>query len=224
MFSFLHAIFIYALLLSVLFSVLASDVHCAALSHRAHRRSLNSTSVALLPTSPTSKSIFLEPIAPLVSNSAPTDNAGASPSQFSPPPNVTTGPPKPGPATLDDFQIIAERRIVNIINVLGNGSNIAQWSVSLYVNNKSRMLKSLHRLSTLGPNGKWPDSEINYTTGCDAQRANWPAQVHWQRIGRNILLLNEGRKCSYFVFEKSSCLQPGTVGFLGQNNMPKSLR
>ena len=210
------------------------NVHCTALSRRTHRKSLNSTSVALLPTSsatsPTSKSNFSEPIAPLASNSAPTDNAGVSPnndvtpSQFPPPPNVTAGPPKPGPATVDDFQIIAERRIVNIINALGNGSNIAEWSVSLFVNNKSQILKSLHRLSTLGPNGKWPDSEINYTTGCDAQRANWPAQVHWQRIGKNILLPNEGQKCSYFVFKKSSCLQPGTVDFLGQNNMSKTLR
>jgi hypothetical protein len=31
-------------------------------------------------------------------------------------------------------------------------------------------------------NGKWPDSEVNYTTGCAAQRANWPASAHWSRI------------------------------------------
>lgn len=29
------------------------------------------------------------------------------------------------------------------------------------------------RLSTLGDDGKWPDSEIDYTTGCPARRANW---------------------------------------------------
>ncbi|GJJ11951.1 hypothetical protein Clacol_006189 [Clathrus columnatus] len=37
-------------------------------------------------------------------------------------------------------------------------------------------------LDTLGPDGKWPDSEVDYTTGCDAQRANWPAGQHWFRI------------------------------------------
>ena len=40
----------------------------------------------------------------------------------------------------------------------------------------------LNRLSTLGPDGKWPDNEVDYTTGCAARRANWPAQTHWQRI------------------------------------------
>jgi hypothetical protein len=39
-----------------------------------------------------------------------------------------------------------------------------------------------NRLSTLGPDGKWPDNEVDYTTGCAARRANWPAQAHWQRI------------------------------------------
>lgn len=39
------------------------------------------------------------------------------------------------------------------------------------------------RLSTLGSDGKWPDSEINYTTGCPAQTGSWPAQEHWERIG-----------------------------------------
>lgn len=39
-----------------------------------------------------------------------------------------------------------------------------------------------HRISSLGPDGKWPDDEVDYTTGCEARRANWPAQEHWQRI------------------------------------------
>jgi hypothetical protein len=34
----------------------------------------------------------------------------------------------------------------------------------------------------LGPTGRWPDSEIDYTSKCTAQRANWPAAVHWYRI------------------------------------------
>lgn len=31
------------------------------------------------------------------------------------------------------------------------------------------------RLSTQNPDGSWPD--VDYTTGCAARRANWPAQV-----------------------------------------------
>ena len=42
-----------------------------------------------------------------------------------------------------------------------------------------------YRLATLGSNGKWPDSEIDYTTGCAAQRANWPAENHWVRIRKS---------------------------------------
>ena len=61
-----------------------------------------------------------------------------------------------------------------------------------------RSIEGITRLSTLGSNGKWPDSEIDYTVGCDARRANWcadtfsieaalnvygrPAEEHWQRI------------------------------------------
>ena len=35
-------------------------------------------------------------------------------------------------------------------------------------------------LSSLSANGTWPD--VDYATGCSAQRANWPAQTHWNRI------------------------------------------
>jgi len=28
----------------------------------------------------------------------------------------------------------------------------------------------------------WPASEVDLTTGCNARRANWPAQIHWIRI------------------------------------------
>ncbi|KAI9456630.1 polysaccharide lyase family 8 protein [Russula earlei] len=37
-------------------------------------------------------------------------------------------------------------------------------------------------LKTLKADGSWPASDINYTTGCPAQRANWPASTHWVRI------------------------------------------
>jgi hypothetical protein len=44
----------------------------------------------------------------------------------------------------------------------------------------SLITSSFSRLSRLGADGKW--SDVDYTTGCSAQRANWPAQGHWQRI------------------------------------------
>ncbi|KAF9563105.1 polysaccharide lyase family 8 protein [Agrocybe pediades] len=69
------------------------------------------------------------------------------------------------PSTLQEIQILQTRRLSSIIGAITTSpKNIPAW------------------LSTLGPDGKWPDSEVDYTTGCDARRANWPAQTHWQRI------------------------------------------
>ncbi|OAX43647.1 polysaccharide lyase family 8 protein [Rhizopogon vinicolor AM-OR11-026] len=45
------------------------------------------------------------------------------------------------------------------------------------------MLKSNYcRLADLQADGEWPDSEIDYATGCDGRQANWPAANHWVRI------------------------------------------
>ncbi|KAH7915793.1 polysaccharide lyase family 8 protein [Hygrophoropsis aurantiaca] len=69
------------------------------------------------------------------------------------------------PGTLEDIATIHERRLTTIVEgVSGSAKSISAW------------------LSTLGADGKWPDSEVNYASGCDGQRANWPAQEHWQRI------------------------------------------
>ncbi|KAH7883623.1 polysaccharide lyase family 8 protein [Phlebopus sp. FC_14] len=69
------------------------------------------------------------------------------------------------PGTLQDIEIIKQRRLVTIIEgVTGDPADISSW------------------IADLGPDGRWPDSEVDYTTGCDAQKANWPAQEHWQRI------------------------------------------
>nr|VWO96501.1 Hyaluronate lyase (EC (Hyaluronidase) (HYase) [Ganoderma boninense] len=68
------------------------------------------------------------------------------------------------PGTAADIATILDRRLSIIIEGIGNAHGVAEW------------------LSTLGTNGKWPDSEIDYTTGCDARRANWPAEGHWQRL------------------------------------------
>ncbi|KAI0094643.1 polysaccharide lyase family 8 protein [Irpex rosettiformis] len=50
---------------------------------------------------------------------------------------------------------MTERRLSFIVGASGNLSNISAW------------------LSTLGSDGKWPDSEVDYTAGCTARRANW---------------------------------------------------
>ncbi|TCD64841.1 hypothetical protein EIP91_003589 [Steccherinum ochraceum] len=82
-------------------------------------------------------------------------------SKTSDPTNTT----KPANATVqDDIGTMASRRLSVIVGGLQNASSIPAW------------------MSTLGPDGKWPDSEIDYTTGCKAQGANWPASLHWIRI------------------------------------------
>ncbi|KZP31299.1 polysaccharide lyase family 8 protein [Athelia psychrophila] len=73
----------------------------------------------------------------------------------------------PTKADITDIGTISQRRITDIIGALSaqsSAGSIPGW------------------LSTLGANGMWPASEVNYTAGCAAQRANWPAQTHWHRI------------------------------------------
>ncbi|KAF8973957.1 polysaccharide lyase family 8 protein [Flammula alnicola] len=64
----------------------------------------------------------------------------------------------------DDVTVARQQRLSVIVGSTTGATSISAW------------------LSTLGSDGKWPDSEINYTTGCDAQAASWPAQSHWSRI------------------------------------------
>ncbi|KAJ6610029.1 polysaccharide lyase family 8 protein [Mycena sp. CBHHK59/15] len=70
--------------------------------------------------------------------------------------------PTVDPITAQDIATIHERRLSNIVGALAQASSIASW------------------LSTLNSSGQWPD--VDYTTGCPAQRANWPAEIHWNRI------------------------------------------
>lgn len=52
-----------------------------------------------------------------------------------------------------------------------------------FITSSATMVPSIASwLQTLGPDGSWPAAEINYTFGCPAQRANWPAGTHWTRI------------------------------------------
>ncbi|KAF9481397.1 polysaccharide lyase family 8 protein [Pholiota conissans] len=67
----------------------------------------------------------------------------------------------------DDITIASQQRLSVIVGSTTGATSISAW------------------LSTLGPDGKWPDSEINYTAGCDAQTASWPAQSHWSRISES---------------------------------------
>ncbi|KAI0078909.1 polysaccharide lyase family 8 protein [Panus rudis PR-1116 ss-1] len=114
-----------------------------------------SSPVILSPPATTTSS---ESSASLSTIASPSSNAQSS----------TTAPPQAtptiDPSTLADIQVMTERRLSFIVGGVTNASDISQW------------------LSTLGPNGKWPDSEVDYTTGCPARRANWPAQSHWIRI------------------------------------------
>ncbi|KAF8626538.1 hypothetical protein AX15_004841 [Amanita polypyramis BW_CC] len=66
--------------------------------------------------------------------------------------------------TFQDVEIIHERRLSTIVAALNLSEvpQISEWLV------------------TLDSSGTWPD--VDYTTGCAAQRANWPAEVHWQRL------------------------------------------
>ncbi|KAF8078587.1 chondroitin AC/alginate lyase [Lyophyllum atratum] len=111
-----------------------------------------------LPTStsaPTSGSL------PLTATSSSTSTSSiplsASTSSTSPLPTSTS-------AAQQDIDTIRERRLSSIVGGLASPESIPAW------------------LSSLGLDGKWPDSEVDYTTGCAARRANWPAQEHWQRI------------------------------------------
>ncbi|SJL05739.1 uncharacterized protein ARMOST_09075 [Armillaria ostoyae] len=63
-----------------------------------------------------------------------------------------------------DIDIVRERRYSSIVGASTGASSIPKW------------------LASLGEDGKWPDDEINYTAGCDAQESSWPAQQHWRRI------------------------------------------
>ncbi|KAI0778155.1 polysaccharide lyase family 8 protein [Trametes elegans] len=61
-----------------------------------------------------------------------------------------------------DIQTVTERRFATIVGGTTGASSIPSW------------------LSTLQSTGTWPD--VDYTAGCDAPKANWKAQTHWQRI------------------------------------------
>ncbi|KAJ7579689.1 polysaccharide lyase family 8 protein [Mycena floridula] len=61
-----------------------------------------------------------------------------------------------------DMDTLKDRRLTVIIGGTGNTTNIKKW------------------MTTQQSDGSWTD--VDYTTGCPARRANWPATTHWSRI------------------------------------------
>ncbi|KAF8341531.1 chondroitin AC/alginate lyase [Cantharellus anzutake] len=84
--------------------------------------------------------------------------------------NVITGPTSVASSSAvptstglsSNLQTVYDRRVEYIIGGLTGLSKVSTW------------------LSTQQPDGRWPD--VDYTSGCPARRANWPAQQHWIRI------------------------------------------
>ncbi|KAF9648628.1 polysaccharide lyase family 8 protein [Thelephora ganbajun] len=68
------------------------------------------------------------------------------------------------PFPTGDIKIILERGFTYTARAQADVSHIPTW------------------IQTLSTEGMWPASEVDLTTGCDARRANWPAQRHWSRI------------------------------------------
>ncbi|KAI0639372.1 galactose mutarotase-like protein [Trametes polyzona] len=101
-------------------------------------------------------------------SSTATGLSSSSPVISGPVSATTTSPSQPtqsvDPSTLQDIAKARERRLALIISGISSTNSVSAW------------------VSTLGDDGKWPDSEVDYTTGCMARRANWPAEEHWSRI------------------------------------------
>lgn len=89
---------------------------------------------------------------------------------------------------------VARRRCQKLCPRLPQGSNGSTPTPSPLQSIKDLRIKSIVAdlkkedkkisawVSSLSPEGKWPENEVDYTTGCAARRANWPAQLHWRRI------------------------------------------
>ncbi|KAI0724522.1 polysaccharide lyase family 8 protein [Cerioporus squamosus] len=108
-----------------------------------------------------------------VTSAVPSSDATSPTSSASSVTSSTTTAPavlaNTGDSTQSDIDTIRQRRIAIILQdvvdpLVGTISNISDW------------------VSTLGPDGQWPSSQVDYTTGCGGQKANWPAEVHWQRL------------------------------------------
>ncbi|KAI0800172.1 chondroitin AC/alginate lyase [Fomes fomentarius] len=133
--------------------------------------SLNGASASALSSSATSLSSTLAPSGSASSASLSATSSVSVPSDTNTSIASSTTASASSPSqtsdsgTLIDIATIRQRQLTTITEGIdATASDITAW------------------LSTLGDDGKWPDSEIDYTTGCPARRANWPARGHWVRI------------------------------------------
>ncbi|TEB06349.1 polysaccharide lyase family 8 protein [Coprinellus micaceus] len=69
-----------------------------------------------------------------------------------------------GDGTAGQMATVYDRRVASILDDLPSSKDISTL------------------LNSLNEDGQWPQSEVDLTTGCEARRANWPAQQHWRRI------------------------------------------
>lgn len=72
------------------------------------------------------------------------------------------------PGTAADIETIRTRRLATILGGITGTSNISTWLTTQNTDLASPGL------------GSWPD--VVYLTGCAAQRANWPAEEHFNRL------------------------------------------
>ncbi|KAF9489664.1 polysaccharide lyase family 8 protein [Pleurotus eryngii] len=116
----------------------------------------DATVVPATTTSPVPEvSEALKQLVPVTETAAPTSAPNVQP--------VDSG-------TSSDISTMSTRRIQSIIDSLTDGANI------------ERVAALGSWFLTLGADGQWPAAEVDYTRGCEAQRANWPIQEHWRRI------------------------------------------
>ncbi|KAG0696264.1 polysaccharide lyase family 8 protein [Suillus ampliporus] len=102
------------------------------------------------------------PSASLVSASSVQFTSSIASTTSAPASNPTQAP---NSSILQDIATIHTRRLDSIIeSITGDPSNISTW------------------LADLQADGKWPDSDIDYTAGCAGRPASWPAADHWVRI------------------------------------------
>ncbi|KAF7339439.1 Polysaccharide lyase family 8 protein [Mycena sanguinolenta] len=126
-----------------------------------------SSSTANITTTTTPTSISLASTSALSSAAQVSNSANAtSITSLSATPTVSTQPSATSTpinsTTAQDIETLTQRRLSNIVGALTNASSIGTW------------------LSILNASGQFPD--VDYTTGCPAQRANWPAENHWVRL------------------------------------------
>ncbi|KAL5518907.1 hypothetical protein ACEPAH_590 [Sanghuangporus vaninii] len=117
---------------------------------------------------------------PSVSNTLPTSNASSSSTDaFSPISSFSFGKPT---QTSSDFPSSPTSTQSSNSTNSTNIDTILVRRLEIIVASETQATSISSWLSTLQEDGSWTASEIDYTTGCDAQRANWPARDHWSRI------------------------------------------